>query len=335
MKVLYHSIFLPNPWGHGGEKRSCQLQEMHKAAGLELIPLRLKPEQRLSLRCLFLTTILLLNVYGLKGWKSLYVFARRVKHISLVYDQLIAFFSNQETNIFYWESTGEFWYFLPYLAHKYGKQIIAFPHNLESLVHGKPSSFFSWTDEERMHRELRMLRDCKDVYTISHEEAWFLQLMKINAHYLPYQLPKDVKNRCAQIKEKRKSSSKDYFLMLGSAINPPTRLGMEAVINCWDTEQTLIVAGFGTEDIKNNSNNDNIKILGTVSEEQLLELQIHCKALIINQPPTTGALTRVEEFLQAGIHIIANTDAVLSYIGEAGIYRYEDLKQLKSIVIGK
>ena len=169
-QVLYHSIFASNPYGHGGEKRSCQLQEWHMKSGVEMVSLQLKPNRHLSITALWHTFWLLLRVYGCRGWKSLYGFMRHVKNISLIYDQLIAFFQIKEVETFYWESTRDQWYILPYLANRYNKQVVAFPHNLEALVGGQTSALFTWSAEERFAREMAILRACTHVYAISNEE---------------------------------------------------------------------------------------------------------------------------------------------------------------------
>lgn len=327
MKVLYHSIYAPNPSGHGGEKRSCQLQEWHTKSGIELIPLELKPQERLSIAALWNSFWLMMRVYGCRGWKSLYIFMRHVKNISLIYHQLISFFQDKDMDVFYWESTRDVWYILPYLAKKYNKQVVAFPHNLEALVGGQTSTIFSWNAEQRFAREMAVLRECEKVYAISNEETWLLQLMGVNASVLLYELPSAVKEQCDKVAELRKKSSKDYYLMLGSAINPPTRIGMEEVLREWDNSFSLIVAGFGTEKLKYYELGK-VRIIGGVQDEQLLDLQVHCKALIVNQPATTGALTRIEEFIAADIPIYANENSVRSYRNREGIRIFNSVSEI-------
>ena len=327
MKVLYHSIYAPNPSGHGGEKRSCQLQEWHRKSGVELIPLELKPQERLSIASLWHSFWLMLRVYGCQGWKSLYIFMRHVKNLSLIYSQIVDFFQTKNADIFYWESTRDIWYILPFFAKKYNKRVVAFPHNLEALVGGQTSTIFSWNAEQRFAREMAVLCECEKVYAISNEETWLLQLMGANASVLLYELPSAVKEQCDKVAELRKQSSKDYYLMLGSAINPPTRIGMEEVLREWNCTVPLIVAGFGTEQLKQYESGE-VRIIGGVQDEQLLDLQVHCKALIVNQPATTGALTRIEEFLAAGIPIIANENSIRSYRNREGIRIFNSVSEI-------
>ena len=326
-QVLYHSIFAPTPYGHGGEKRSCQLQEWHAANDVELLSLSLVPEKHLSIKALWLTCCMLLRVYGYSGWKSLYVFMRHVKNMSLIYNQLVSFFQTKDVNAFYWESTRDVWYILPYLAKKYNKQVVAFPHNLEALVGGQKSTLFSWNAEQRFAREMQVLRACEKVYAISNEETWLLQLMGVNVTALLYQLPTIVKKQCDKVAEARKRSSKDYYLMLGSAINPPTRIGMEEVLNAWDYSVPLVVAGFGTEQLKQYESGE-VCIIGEVGDEQLHDLQVHCKALVVNQPATTGALTRIEEFLESSIPIYANENSIRSYLNRDGITIFFEISEI-------
>jgi hypothetical protein len=252
---------------------------------------------------------------------------RHVKNISLIYNQLISFFQDKDMDVFYWESTRDVWYILPYLAKKYNKQVVAFPHNLEALVGGQTSTIFSWNAEQRFAREMAVLRECEKVYAISNEETWLLQLMGVNASVLLYELPSAVKEQCDKVAELRKKSSKDYYLMLGSAINPPTRIGMEEVLREWDNSFSLIVAGFGTEKLKYYELGK-VRIIGGVQDEQLLDLQVHCKALIVNQPATTGALTRIEEFIAADIPIYANENSVRSYRNREGIRIFNSVSEI-------
>lgn len=53
---------------------------------------------------------------------------------------------------------------------------------------------------------------------------------------------------------------------------------------------------------------------------------IKCDALLVNQPPTTGALTRVTEFLLAGIPVIMNVQSAHSHFNMEGVTIYDNLE---------
>ena len=48
--MLHHSIYQPNPYGHGGEKRSAQLHEffMQKGENISSLKLNLRVSYKLS-----------------------------------------------------------------------------------------------------------------------------------------------------------------------------------------------------------------------------------------------------------------------------------------------
>ena len=88
---------------------------------------------------------------------------------------------------FLWENTQD----LPslYMMKAAGAKIIAYPHNLESLV---PTQVDLTTHKQSpywLYEEVKRLKLCDEVYTISKEETWLLQLFGINAKYFPYYPP--------------------------------------------------------------------------------------------------------------------------------------------------
>ena len=36
-KIIIHSLYSPDPWGHGGEKRTAQIKEICEDAGIKLV----------------------------------------------------------------------------------------------------------------------------------------------------------------------------------------------------------------------------------------------------------------------------------------------------------
>lgn len=320
--VLHHSVYAPLSHGHGGEKRTAQLYEQWGQEGLCVRELKLSTNGAVRMRDLWSALWLVLQEDGLCGWESSYRFLQRIKHVAIWLPQLQAFFSATDADTFYWESTREQFYILPILAKRYGKRVVAFPHNVESLVPNQKSTLFNRSVEEMYRREINILRQCDEVRCIAAEESWLLSLWGVKATFLPYELPKVVQAEMDAIREARKTSEKKYYLLLGSAINPPTRQGMEEVLQMWKRKEAiLVVAGYGTEVLAGYTN-ETIQILGAVSQEKLTDILVGAKALIINQPPTTGALTRIEEFLQAGIPIYANESSVRSYWNRSGIQVY-------------
>ncbi|NDV46032.1 glycosyltransferase family 1 protein [Paludibacter sp. 221] len=336
--VLYHTIYDANPYGHGGEKRTAQLREMFLNKDIEIIDFKPDLKYRLSLRYLFMALNVIISMYGLNEWKSLLSFFRFWKYLSIVIPQLESFF-HSDVDTFIWESTKDYYYYLPFLAKKHNKKLIAYPHNLESLVPGENSIIFNRKLPEKFNREIKVLGMCDEVYTISREECLFLKLFNINAFYYPYYPPKVFEEVLLDIKRKRnfRDNGKEIqILMLGSAINPPTREGMENRINFFQIltleNIKLKIGGYGTHHLKDKIKNKNIILLGELSSEQLYEEMINTDALLIFQPATTGALTRIREFLIAGIPVIANEDSGRSYYEDKDIFIYRDDEHLCAIL---
>ena len=208
-------------------------------------------------------------------------------------------------------------------------RVIGVPHNIESLVNSQSIDQLSY--------ELSTLIKCDSVFAISKEETWLLRLFGVEAHYLPYYPPKEVENYLHSIKDARRATiihECNKIIMLGSATNIPTRLGMQSLINFASKQNLqfeLIVAGYGTMDLQV-SPHPRINLKGAISNEELKELLIDSDAILIYQPPTTGALTRIPEMLVAGIPIIANFDAVRNYHNIEGIYQYNTFDEMIDLI---
>ena len=113
-----------------------------------------------------------------------------------------------------------------------------------------------------------------------------------------------------------------------------TRSGMQALVDFAATRDLpfkLIVAGYGTETLKPVSN-PQIVFRGTLSNEDLEKLLVDIDGIVIYQPPTTGALTRIPEMLLAGIPVFANFNASRNYFGIAGIEQYNTFDELFEIL---
>lgn len=335
-QLLHHSIFLPLPTGHGGEKRSYQLQIEAEAAGYALTNLDLHRRDKLTLRRLWLAAWLLLRVYGVSHWLSLGAFLRQVRTMAQHYDQLIAFFRDSTEEVFLWESVRPEWYFLLYLAKRYGKKVIAFPHNTESLVPNTKPYLFRMSRLQAFDREMEVLRRCDEVYAISHEETWLLSLWGVNASCYLYQPVGEIKEQMASLRAQREQIlERSFYLLLGTAINQPTREGMQHIIDFWSREKVqtpLHIGGYGTDALCIPTGPSNLVFLGEMQEQQLVEEQAHTRALLVYQPPTTGALTRISEAIEAGIPVIANFASARSFHRSPMVSVYQDDSELLQIL---
>lgn len=338
-QVLHHSIYRPFSYGHGGEKRTAQICEEAQQQGVAFCNLHFTKNEALTMRRIWLSMWLLVRIYGITHWNSLRAFLRQVRNIAIHYDQLMSFFKDTDSNIFVWESVRPEWYILPYLAHKYGKVVIACPHNTESLVPNSHSSLFSYHKQQAFEQELTVLRHCEQVFVISREETWLLRLWGVNAYYLPYFPARECREWLLDIRKQRairSKTNKPTYLVIGSAINQPTAIGMQqladyAAEHCLNVE--LRIGGYGTaQHIHIPNGCKNVVLLGELSQEQLTREMTECTALLINQPPTTGALTRIVEAEIAGIPVVANTDSMRDYFNIPGIYEYRIMDELQEVL---
>jgi glycosyltransferase involved in cell wall biosynthesis len=247
---------------------------------------------------------------------------------------------NKISTVILWEATRMEYSFIVPMFKSLGLKIIAVPHNIESFVPGLRSGITNKMPPDWFMEEVKLLKECDMVFAISREDTLLLKQMGVKVEYLPYYPTKDtfeylLKIRELRRKRKNKEIKRKKILMLGSAINPPTKEGIIDRINffrehseiCYD----LIIAGYGTDQLKYYVNKDeNIKLCGELTKNQLSDILIGTDVLLIHQPPTSGALTRIIESLIAGIPIIANFVSGRNYFGIDGLYIYYDDNQLIS-----
>lgn len=333
-RVLYHRIFEPKPFGHGGERRAAQLTEWLDSQGVERHYYPLRGIE--GFRSICWSMRLVLQTYGwtiLRHPKSLW---RAFRFISYNYTKNLQDFFKRPEKTLLIEGTIEEFQVLFTLAKRYKKDVIAFPHNLESLV---LKSRYVIGDGEKIaafSNEIKYMQSCKVVFCISQEETWLLRLWGINAYYLPYYPPKQTETYLLDIRRERmvRKMPTKRILMAGSALNRPTAQGMQQVMNCWMhiDGYELRVAGYGTIENLQQPQSGNVLMLGAISDQQMREEMINCDALLILQPPTTGALTRVQEALLAGIPVIANENAARDYHHVNGLHEYANVEELQDIL---
>lgn len=330
--LLYHRIFKPDPWGHGGEKRAAQLQEIYDQNALQVDEFKLG-KARIDILAIFRALKMVFFSQGKEAFfskRSLYYLKAVAWNITPLYSYL-----KKSSSVLLWESTGDFFYFIPYLAEKRGKTIIALPHNLESLIPESVSLVTNKKTPDGFLKEIEVLKKCKSVFTISREEQWLLSLFGVEAFYLPYYPPKAVQQQLLRIRERRKHRQRtNCVLMLGSALNRPTQVGMQQMMDVWGAMKNapqLRVAGYyTTQRLKISS--DNVIMLGELTNEQLEEEMYKADCLLINQPPTTGALTRIVEFLIAGVPVVVNESSARSYWGTDGLFVFSSCEELSLLL---
>lgn len=334
MSIIYYTKFTSDPWGNGAEKRTSQIKYLLDQIDVPIIDFTRQTQS--------------IPVSRFQMYKNglMYLLSHRIPtitklkaaHNGLEISRNQLFFStNRKSKAVIWESSRYSDPKIPIASKKVNIPVIGLPHNLESLVPFQKSFLTKkegiyWLDEE-----INTLKQCDLIFTISKEEEWLLTLLGLNAKHLPYYPIPIVEEHLLEIREKRKSSNKDYFLLLGTVLNPPTRQGFIDIISYFDKHHKglkLKVAGFATESLKDeiNLNDNKVELIGTVDNRQLEELLVNCKAMIVNQLPSSGALTKIQEMRIAGVPIIANNLSLRSYYNITGLYVFDDFKELELII---
>jgi glycosyltransferase involved in cell wall biosynthesis len=331
--LIKHSNFEPNIFGHGGDKRTAQLEELVKSAGVSIVniePLR----QNSFYNYLYIPKGLAFLL------KNKFSFTLRKQVLSNTCKTLrkaeVAFNNIDSNGIFLWESTRGYNYILPYVAKNRGLKVIGVPHNIESLVQEQTYVFTNQKCPDWFFQEIKHLKLADKIFCISREDQWLLNLHGINADFLPYLPPIELRNRLRYIREKRKSLSPKKYLLLGSFGNKPTKKGVIELIKFINENAILNRVNFDIVGYKSNLLKNyavkNINIHGSVGQDQLEKFLLETRAAIIFQEVSTGALTRIAEFLVCGIPVIANFKAARSYFNIKGIYVFEDLNQLPKLI---
>lgn len=209
------------------------------------------------------------------------------------------------------------------------------PHNLESLVPTQLSPFTGKVSPDWFSEEVKLLKLCDSVQVISREEQWILQCFGLaDVRFLEYE-PQLEDSLVSGVVTARKSSPKTQFIVLGTANNPPTKLGMEKLIDFLDAhalDSQINVIGRETENLFPATRNPNIKILGFLSDADIAEYYETAKACLIYQVPTSGALTKIPELLRMDIPIITNEMGSRSYWNLENIHVYSDFEELLQLM---
>ena len=213
--------------------------------------------------------------------------------------------------------------------------IIAICHNLESL---SPNQSLPKRQRILFNKELNILSRCHLVITISREETFLLKNLNINTLFLPYYPVDAILRRMLKIRDSRKKTKKKDILLLGTATNKPTKLGMLKVFEEWKRNslahlgEKLLVAGYGTDIVRESVHGKGMEFLGSLPKTEL-DRKLSCvKACLCYQEQGSGALTRIPEMLIAGIPVLANTHAARSYHNLKGITEFSRFADLPEAI---
>lgn len=215
--------------------------------------------------------------------------------------------------------------------HKRKIPVIAHCHNIETLSRGQVKENHQ---RQLLLEELELLGLCQAAITISREETFLLRNLGLQAFHLSYYPPSAIERRLLAVRQLRMQTVKKDFLLLGSAGNPPTRRGMQQIIALWEnaaplpTGDRLIVAGFGTDILRTGGCGAGVDFAGVVTDAELDDILARVRATLVFQEDGAGALTRIAEFLLAGVPVVANSHAARSYYNLPGVIEFTDTAEL-------
>lgn len=213
---------------------------------------------------------------------------------------------------------------------KLGLKVVAHCHNIETL---SAPQVLATAQHKLFAYELELLSTCDAVISISREETFLLRNLGINVIYFPYYPVGQIETRMRAVRTKRQGNAKKNFLLLGTAANLPTRIGMTKVIEAWqrisiEGADKLIVAGYDTESLRKITTTDKFEFKGAMTDDELDVVLSTVKGCLIFQENGSGALTKIAEYLIAGVPVVSNSHAARSYYDCPGVIEYDDLSGL-------
>lgn len=327
MKYLHLSIFDGHSKRHGGTRRSEQLRELLEDAGglsgVTVNPyLGVKAALRFSLRhpITFGSALLFsAKLYATRGlsFRGFLQYAVCSTNLMMVFDQHDFDLVLHET------APGISIPFMQFMAAQ-GIDFIAIPHNIEYLVPGQVMKAFR-SNHRVYQTEIEGYRAARQVLSICDFDTAILRCNSVNAHTLEYRPTRLDRERCMRIRAARAAhESFEGFLLLGTVENKPTFDGTKALLEAMrviQPELKLTIAGYGTEKFKSYES-DKVTVLGSVTDPEVDALLCQTSALLINQPQTTGFLTKVVEMNLSGVPQLIVSD----YFQVAGLERFGILK---------
>lgn len=343
--IIYtYTSFNPNAKGHGGEKRSFQISEIIKTHFPEIQQKKIEIIGSVYNSKEFQRNQKLLSYFSKKNQLSEFsnIFQELPIRSKINTNALINFYINHflpyKKGLVIWEPSILTDYLLPRVLKSLNFKIIALPHNIESLVPNQKNSFTPIQDNDSFKYELESFHFCDRIFSISRSDQLILGLNKVNSDFLPYFPIGKQNEEFQELRAERTGHRKDIILLLGSATNPPTKFGMLQFLESIVLDDTveIHIVGRGTEALSFNCNPKNkskIFCHSFMDDIELKQILLRTRYLVVDQLPTTGALTRIPEFLQMGIPVAANPFAARDYYYADGVHIYNNINELMACLL--
>lgn len=334
--AVHYGRFLTTEVRHGGTRRTQQLREILERRGARVINLPLASERRTSLGA---------RAMGAARGIAVSPFSelRRVRRPAGLYHRAMADLALSAAPAalpVVWEGGPGEAFYGGWAAHRNGHRVVAVPQNFDALTPGMASSWTGHRSPDWFEEELNELRHADAIFVLSSNDRWLLSLYGLDSDVLPYHPPADVEEGLLELRRERSARSQPtaVVLALGTLGSEPTARGFHELYRMLTTPETrstarsLVVAGFGTEQLRSDFERVGARVLGSLSEADLRSQQLDARALLVHYVPTPGALTRIPEALIAGIPVIANRHAARGYESLAGIHVYDGPDELVQLV---
>jgi hypothetical protein len=311
--VVYKLAFLHDKHHHGGKNRSDQLLSWLKSTNPE-------SEEWVKETCSHPILTAIYGIYFAFCWQKFQPIG--IQSIRILGQDFFAakriLKKHPELKKVFIEGTG----FGATAIAKYfkakGVKCYFMPCNLESLVPYGNLWSHKLAIGKRFAQEIKAMRYAEKVYAISFTEHWLLQMFGINSELLPYQPVGVMAERCTSIKLQRSHiTSKCGLVYLANFKNGPNVKALHSFIEAYMEgefkstlpKESIQILGRGLDALKLKTV-EGLDYIGEVSDEELEKYLAGCRAVILYHYPTSGTLTRLEEYKAMGIPIYANEMAV-------------------------
>jgi hypothetical protein len=334
-KILYISSFLGSPKRHGGTRRSEQIFEILKEInGVELIVLSnaMTWKEMLSRHiwtCLLCFSKAMLGALKLMILRTLSL--RGGVFYVLYGGPIIHCLRSGKIDLIVMETVHGASMVVADIIKKTGVPYIVVPHNIEFLVAGQTDISFC-SAGNAFNWEINIYKGALQTIAISEFDATILRCFDIKVDVLPYYPTEDILKNIEITRKRRTDSTKDLFLILGTVDNTPTRIGTERLLTQINTSKEwkikFIVAGYGSEQLKSFENH-NIEVRGSVSDDELNNLIVSALCVVIQQPQTTGFMTKLTELnlSEVPVYVIGNYEQA-KYLENYGIFLVNSIDEI-------
>jgi len=321
-RIVYIPAFV-DQFRHGGVKRSDQIRETLEA--FECTEIRLQESK--VWQVLFRPSVLSRTIWNFFTLPSLgfrwLTRAKQSAHLAILSRKVDSI--GQLGGVVIEYGSGPSRYAPQYFSQRNIPYILA-QQNLEFLVPGTPPNRYCGSEYILERQAIERAQHC---ITISEQDARLTRIYNRNTSTLPYYPAGPERENIEVLRQHRAKLSLggDYIIMMGTAINPPTREGMQSFLNWLEAQphevcgMHVYIVGFATDIYFKNGRNHTV--LGALSREKLNELLVNCAFVLLNQLCTSGFLTRLVDLNLAGIPVVISNDYIQARDLEAyGIYTY-------------